>query len=352
MITTAEEYQKYLWQLQDTNHPVSAILLPSNENVYEIDLNSRIIKAPEYLSVTQDHAAETIYFLVDRFYDNMDLSTTTCVIQYTNALGENYYSAVPFYDITTFATTVSNQFTRVVIDERQYKTGEFYVQNEQYDYIPATGQFDSTKDYFLKVVPNLNKKYVSVKLTLEKYNPNSFYYIDTDSTSITHGKYVLDTSDTFNPQRNYFAQIDRRYIPIAVSSIEYQINQYYIVNAYGNMELSNRPYSDKETYFIFVDTQKMIFPWIIGKDVTKQAGDITFQIRFYQLVSQQNENGDYDYSYAYNLNTRPAKSKVLNGYPDVITQTEEQYFTPGSLAELEARIAAVEREGEIFWIEA
>jgi hypothetical protein len=80
MITTAEEYQKYLWQLQDQNRPVSAILLPSDENVYEIDLNKRTIKAPDFLSVKEDHAAETIYFLVDRFYDNMDLSTAACII--------------------------------------------------------------------------------------------------------------------------------------------------------------------------------------------------------------------------------------------------------------------------------
>jgi hypothetical protein len=80
MITTAEEYQKHLWQLQDQNRPVSAILLPSDENVYEIDLNKRTINAPDFLSVKEDHAAETIYFLVDRFYDNMDLSTAACII--------------------------------------------------------------------------------------------------------------------------------------------------------------------------------------------------------------------------------------------------------------------------------
>ena len=45
----------------------------------------------------------------------------------------------------------------------------------------------------------------------------------------------------------------------------------------------NEEYSDKgyEAYFIFVDSQKMIFPWIISRDVTKKAGTIEFSIRFY-----------------------------------------------------------------------
>lgn len=80
MITTAAEYEQYLARIQDENAPSIAILLPSDERIYNVDLNSRKIEAPEFLSVEKDHHAECIYFMVDRFFDNMDLSNTVCVI--------------------------------------------------------------------------------------------------------------------------------------------------------------------------------------------------------------------------------------------------------------------------------
>lgn len=57
------------------------------------------------MSVEYDHAAETIYFKMGRFYDNMDLSTLTCIIQYINANGDARIYAVPFFDIETYAET-------------------------------------------------------------------------------------------------------------------------------------------------------------------------------------------------------------------------------------------------------
>ena len=103
MITTAVEYYKELYRIQDENFPSLAILLPQDEKIYNINLNSRVIEIPEYLSVATDHKAETIYFKVDRFYKYMDLTSTVCVIQYINAIGESHYYPVPFYDAITFA---------------------------------------------------------------------------------------------------------------------------------------------------------------------------------------------------------------------------------------------------------
>lgn len=78
-----------------------------HEPIYEVDLNKRSIEAPEFLSVELDHNAETIYFSVDRFFDNVDLSTVYCVIQYQNANPDKakggYIYPVPYFDITTKA---------------------------------------------------------------------------------------------------------------------------------------------------------------------------------------------------------------------------------------------------------
>ena len=103
MITTPEEYFANLYRIQDTNPPAIALLLPSDEKIYNVDLDTRTIDAPSFLSVETDHKAEVIYFKVDRFFDYMDLSETVCVIQYVNGAGEGHFYRVPFCDITTLA---------------------------------------------------------------------------------------------------------------------------------------------------------------------------------------------------------------------------------------------------------
>lgn len=110
MITTPEEYIAKLYLIQNNNLPTVALLLPSDEAIYNVDLNSRAIEAPEFLSTETDHFAETIYFKVDRYFDNMDLTKTVCIIQYENENALNadgdpaggFTYLVPFYDIEHF----------------------------------------------------------------------------------------------------------------------------------------------------------------------------------------------------------------------------------------------------------
>lgn len=102
MITTSEEYLSKLHLIHTENPPQIAILQSPND-AYDVDLQQRKILAPKFLSVEKDHQSETIYFKMNRYYDYMDLSTTTCVIQYKNANGVSRFYPVPFYDITTCA---------------------------------------------------------------------------------------------------------------------------------------------------------------------------------------------------------------------------------------------------------
>lgn len=101
MITTAEEYYQELYRIQDENFPVIAVLLPSDEKIYKVNLSNRTVEVPEYLSIVKDHKAETIYFEVDRFYEYMDLTNLACVIQYVNANNKSYYYPVKFYDVVS-----------------------------------------------------------------------------------------------------------------------------------------------------------------------------------------------------------------------------------------------------------
>ena len=95
-----QDYLSHLYIIQSQNPP-SLVLFPETKRIYDIDLDTREIEAPEVLSVTHDHKAETIYFRVDRFRDYMDLSNTVCVIQYVTPDGGAHIYPVPFYDIMT-----------------------------------------------------------------------------------------------------------------------------------------------------------------------------------------------------------------------------------------------------------
>ena len=103
MVTQTSDYEEMLWQLQSNAPTEQAILLPKDEKIYDIDLNKRTVNVPKFLSVQKDHQAETIYFKFDRYFGLKDLAATTCIIQYTNALGNTYIYPVPYYDVQTFA---------------------------------------------------------------------------------------------------------------------------------------------------------------------------------------------------------------------------------------------------------
>ena len=97
-------FTSLLYKIQKSSSSVTApetIIIPSSAKLYDIDLKAREIHGPETLSVQSDHYAETVYFLVDRYYDNMDLAQTNCVVQYVSS-GNSYVYAVPFCDITTY----------------------------------------------------------------------------------------------------------------------------------------------------------------------------------------------------------------------------------------------------------
>ncbi len=129
MITTPEEYFKYLWGIEIqrplldeegnevlddegnvimetvnpyNNKPLLSIILPSDERTFDVDLASRTISVPTFLSVARDHRAETVYFLVDRYFEYKDLATTSCMIEFINAEGKGGFYPVPFYDASSY----------------------------------------------------------------------------------------------------------------------------------------------------------------------------------------------------------------------------------------------------------
>ena len=93
MKTSQKEYNELLYLINDPNNLINEPVyyrIPANEPIYTIDLNTREVEVPEFLSVMEDHNAEVIWFKVDRFFDDVDLYGATCWIQYINALKEDY----------------------------------------------------------------------------------------------------------------------------------------------------------------------------------------------------------------------------------------------------------------------
>lgn len=71
------------------------LIIPGDEELFEIDANSRSIKIPTEFSkngigVQGDHMAEVIYFSVDRYFDTTDLFNKEILVQYELPSGDKY----------------------------------------------------------------------------------------------------------------------------------------------------------------------------------------------------------------------------------------------------------------------
>lgn len=99
--------------------PVIRLVKPDIEPVIEIDADLRKITVPDELKnigVAGDHLAETIYFQCPRFFDDIDLTTHTCIIRFINAGNEydeaNAVDIEEGTDYIKFGWTIDNRVTR------------------------------------------------------------------------------------------------------------------------------------------------------------------------------------------------------------------------------------------------
>ena len=208
MITSAEEYFANMFKIAETNNiPTLATLLPHDEPIYDIDLNSRTVEAPEFLSVLDDHASETIYFRVDRFFNNMDMSTTACVIQYINAAKEGRLYVVPYYDIETFHD-VDKMLIPWCIEGEATKAAGDVIYSIRFFNVDESGKY---LIYNLNTIPTTSKVlnglnilgYNRIDLTETQFNENKnstnpvIYYIRTADGGYTKAPIVYQENQTY-----------------------------------------------------------------------------------------------------------------------------------------------------------
>lgn len=176
MKTESKEYYDLLYEIQDFNKPSLAVLLPGTEKIYDVDLNTRTIEAPEYLSVESDHRSEYIYFKTGRYYDNLDLSGAVCIVQYINALGEPRVFAVPFFDVDTFSDDNQMVFYWRIDQEVTKASGDvefsirFYLLDENY--------VDKKLIFNLNTLPASSKVLTGIKFNPEEFKPNEDWMAD------------------------------------------------------------------------------------------------------------------------------------------------------------------------------
>lgn len=85
-------YLDRLLEIQNSTDHSFFLLDPDTEPRFVINANMRTIEIPkefQFIGVKTDNRAEKVYFEIDRIFDNVDLSTKTCVVQYINA-GNGY----------------------------------------------------------------------------------------------------------------------------------------------------------------------------------------------------------------------------------------------------------------------
>ena len=83
-ITSLEEYFSYIVELNKINSTYT--ILPLDEEVFDINLNTRAISIPAAFvktgGVQADQMAELIVFEADRYFDYMDLANTLIYVQW------------------------------------------------------------------------------------------------------------------------------------------------------------------------------------------------------------------------------------------------------------------------------
>lgn len=94
MITNSDEFNLRLNEIQNGN-TTNRMINPSTEPIVFIDSNGRLIDEnnvlDQFVTIENDTNAETIYFAIDRYFDNVDLSTKNILIKYQNSFNELYF---------------------------------------------------------------------------------------------------------------------------------------------------------------------------------------------------------------------------------------------------------------------
>lgn len=180
MVTTAQDYFSNLARALHDGPPNYA-LLPSPDNIYNVDVETRVITAPKFVGVTRDHRAESIYFIIDRYVGHMDLATCSCLVHYINANGDTRIYHVPFFDIYKYSKEKKMVFPWVIDAQVAAVAGPIQFSIQFYkigEIINEKGQAEKIITYSLNTLPAGSEVKQSIELDREEVD--SDYLLSSD----------------------------------------------------------------------------------------------------------------------------------------------------------------------------
>lgn len=101
--TYTEEFKAFLQQIQ-AEYSTTLRQIPLDEPRIQVNLNTRIIdiensEYADFLAMTEDHRATTVYFEVARYFEDVDLFNCTCIVEYINGGGHPRVYPVTLKDL-------------------------------------------------------------------------------------------------------------------------------------------------------------------------------------------------------------------------------------------------------------
>lgn len=162
------------------------LIIPGDEELFEIDANSRNIKIPtEFnkngIGVQGDHMAEVLYFSVDRYFDIHDLFNKEILVQYELPGGEKHLATtinktLKFQDNkVVFGWIVTNDMTEVAGNIKF--AVRFYDRNEEkskllysFSTLTAVIKVNASLDFNIDTEEDINSTLIFIDAENEYYN--------------------------------------------------------------------------------------------------------------------------------------------------------------------------------------
>lgn len=199
--------------------------------------------------------------------------------------------------------------------------------------------YDKDKEYFHKIVENGKVAYVTFPFTIGRVIKDDGEPVYERYSGFLSVQYEHNAEVIYFRCPRYYENMD---LASTVCVVEY-------VNAHGDASLYWVPYYDVNHYSVKSDGTEepvIIFPWAVNGMVTAYEGDVTFTVRFYQLMN----NGKNFY---FNMSTQPTVGKVLHGMNfENIADLDVLIYEPNIVQEIYATLADGLEQAAIYWTEA
>lgn len=182
------------------------------------------------------------------------------------------------------------------------------------------------------------------------------YKIDLNTRSIEAPSYVGAYND-HNAEIIWF-QVDRFYDNIDLYGNRNPHNGNDSLKRTGNCWIQYRNAKKEDFYYaapmiITSDEsaeEKILIPWVISQDVAKKSGTIEFSFQFFALSEGEDKDENAVRHFRYIINTRSAKTKVLDSL-DIEVGVLEEEPVASTLQRLEDAVARLSADYNLYWID-